>query len=214
MADSEASSQTSKRKSLLQQIGKSFKRSSKDQNGASVKTLRGQSGADFEGKAKVNRPQSNLVCGCFGSGDDEPKKVRYVLIKGAFCFVFASEDAPSPKYAISLAGMKTKAGNSAHGAATIFLTTDFGDVSYTFIFETTGDADIAKKFARAVANEASIAQTEMVKKRLGHAHLIKKHQSVRYAEGIAIEKLNDQPEAPLTSGELMDAHSSGDMPMY
>jgi hypothetical protein len=44
------------------------------QRGADVDTLRGTSGANYEGEAKVKRGGSNNgFCGCFaGSGDEEP----------------------------------------------------------------------------------------------------------------------------------------------
>ena len=51
-----------------------FNNRSHGQRGADVETLRGTSGANYEGEAKVKRGGSNNgFCGCFGgSSDGEP----------------------------------------------------------------------------------------------------------------------------------------------
>lgn len=56
------------------QIFASFHNRSHGQRGADVETLRGTSGANYEGEAKVKRGgSSNGFCGCFGgSSDGEP----------------------------------------------------------------------------------------------------------------------------------------------
>mmetsp|Transcript_13048 Transcript_13048/g.17157 ORF Transcript_13048/g.17157 Transcript_13048/m.17157 type:complete len:148 (-) Transcript_13048:1054-1497(-) len=140
------------------------------------------------------------MCGCFGGSDGEPEKERYVLIKGPFCFVFSNVDAPAPKYAISLAHMKAEV--MPRGSSTAVLETTLGDVDYKFLFD---NEEIAKKFVSAVLKEAQAAANESVKKRLGHEHLLHKHKSVRYAESVAMKKLDDQPEAPISASEMVDA---------
>mmetsp|Transcript_1109 Transcript_1109/g.1399 ORF Transcript_1109/g.1399 Transcript_1109/m.1399 type:complete len:209 (+) Transcript_1109:102-728(+) len=172
----------------------------KGEEGADVETLRGKSGADFESSAKVKRGDSAAMCGCFGGSDGEPEKERYVLIKGPFCFVFSNVDAPAPKYAISLAHMKAEV--MPRGSSTAVLETTLGDVDYKFLFD---NEEIAKKFVSAVLKEAQAAANESVKKRLGHEHLLHKHKSVRYAESVAMKKLDDQPEAPISASEMVDA---------
>jgi len=169
------------------------------QRGADVDTLRGTSGANYEGEAKVKRGGSNNgFCGCFaGSGDGEPKKDRYILIKGAACFVFFDEEAPSPKYAIMLAHMKTEVDDSR-----VVLESALGDVDYCFVFK---NAEEAQKFASAVAEQAAIGEAEEVKKRLGHDHLLKKRSSVKYAQSIAAKKAKDQPDQPITAADVMAA---------
>lgn len=171
---------------------------SKGQRGADVETLRGTSGANYEGEAKVKRGGSNNGCGCFGGGSDaEPKKNRYVLVKGSACFVFSDEDAPTPKYAIMLAHMKTEVDN-----ATVVLETALGDVDYCFIFPSSEEAN---KFASVVAEQAAVAEAEQIKERLGHGHLLQKRSSVKYAQNIAMNKEKDQPDRPISAGEVMAA---------
>lgn len=191
------SSATRRRSSLFQRARMSFYRS-KGERGADVATLRGTRGADFEGNARVQRGTSDAVlCGCFGGGGDgELKKVRFVLIKGASCFVFASEESSAPKYAIKLAFMKAE----VHGT-NVELQTTLGDVEFRFAFDQAG---IAERFASVVTEQASIAEADVAKKRLGHGHLLHKRASTRYAEAIADKKEKDQPEAPITAAEVME----------
>lgn len=198
MKNSRRRSSTGRRRSsLFQRARMSFYRSKGDR-GADVETLRGTRGADFEANAKVQRGTSDAVlCGCFGGGGDgEPKKVRFVLIKGASCFVFANEEAASPKYAIKLGFMKTE----VHGT-TVELQTTLGDVEFRFVFD---KAELAERFSAVVIEQASIAEADVAKKRLGHAHLLNKRASTRYAEAIADQKEKDQPEAPITAAEVME----------
>ena len=65
--------------------------------GADVETLRGTTGADWEGRAVLARDQGGVICGCFGGGGDED---RLLLIKGPFCFVFGdvTDSAPKVRY--------------------------------------------------------------------------------------------------------------------
>lgn len=191
------SSTTRRRSSLLQRARMSFYRS-KGERGADVATLRGTRGADFEGEARVIRGTSDAVlCSCFGGGGNgEPKKKRFVLIKGSSCFVFASEESTSPKYAIKLAFMKAE----VHGT-TVELQTTLGDVEFRFAFD---KAEIAERFAGVVTEQASIAEGDVAKKRLGHGHLLHKRASTKYADAIADKKEKDQPEAPITAAEVMN----------
>ncbi|KAL7544636.1 hypothetical protein ACHAWF_008005 [Thalassiosira exigua] len=134
------------------------------ERGADVETLRGTTGANYEGEAKVSRVgSSNGLCGCLGGSSGEPTKDKYMLIKGAACFVFSNEEASSPKYAIMLAHMKTDV-----DGATVVLETALGD--------------------------ASVAKAEQIKERLGHGQMLQRNKSVRYEQSIATKKENDQPE--------------------
>lgn len=200
---SNASSTGSRRRSsLLTRARQSFVRS-RGTRGASVETLRGTRGAEFEGYAKIVRGErSGFLCGCFGGGDGESKsKTRYLLVKGTFCFVFSSEDAPAPKYAIPLVHMKAEIRDVSHGHETVYLETSLGDIEYKMIFDVTHDADIARRFVSAVTQEASTAEAELAKKRLGHTHLLTKRSSTRYAESIALKKAREQPKAPISASE-------------
>jgi hypothetical protein len=177
--------------------------------GASPATLRGTKGADFENYGKIHRGVDGVTCGCFG-GSSEKSTDRLILIKGPFCFIFENENSPSPKYAIGLQNMR----DAVHGAGSslrtssagfaVLLTTSLGDTEYEISF--TLEA-IAREFAATVQTQAAAAVTETVRKRLGHEHLLHKRSSVRYAEGVALKKIVDQPDAPVSTQEVL-----GNMP--
>uniref|UniRef100_A0A7S1Z661 PH domain-containing protein n=1 Tax=Trieres chinensis TaxID=1514140 RepID=A0A7S1Z661_TRICV len=199
---SASSSKGKRRSSFLTRARESFYRS-KGERGADVEALRGTRGADFEGDARVLRGSSGgVACGCFGrgGGDGEPKKVRFILIKGGAVFVFSNEDSPAPKYAVPLMYKKVEVHHS-----TVELQTTLGDVEYKFAFEA---EETARKFARIVTEQASIAEADNARKRLGHSQVLNRRASTRYAASIAEKKEKDQPEAPLTATEVM-----GNMPM-
>jgi hypothetical protein len=170
--------------------------------GANVANLRGTQGATFEGSGKIYRGSPGLFGCCVGSR--ESQKERYLLIKGPFCFVFVTKDAPSPKYAIGLQSLRAllKSNSSNGGWATVQLTSHVGDVEYECSFPNT---DIAKEFLTAVETETSSVHVEAVRKRLGHEHLVTKRTSLIFAETVALEKVQDQPSAPLSPNELISA---------
>ncbi|KAL7525459.1 hypothetical protein ACHAWF_001369 [Thalassiosira exigua] len=199
---------------------------SRGQSGASVETLRGNTGADFEGYATVHRGDgdgafalfdcSSLLC-CLGGKKDE---VQYVLIKGFHCFVFKDENGKSPKYAIELMNRKAVI-QPAHASfvphiphpgagndttyTTVHLETSLGDVEYKITFANRGDdGPSANKFVAAATSAIEQASTEQVRTRLGHEGLLNnKRSSVRYANTIGNAKAKDQPEAPVGAGEVL-----------
>merc|ERR1711862_546329 len=130
------------------------------------------------------------------SSSSSRKKPQFLLLKGNSLFVFQSEDAPSPKYAIPLERMQVEAEKETD----VLLKTALGDVEYRFIFNIKDDddsRDIVNKFlisVRFAVNEANIEET---KKRLGHEHQINSRASTVYANQIASEKVKDQPDAPM-----------------
>mmetsp|Transcript_15179 Transcript_15179/g.25946 ORF Transcript_15179/g.25946 Transcript_15179/m.25946 type:complete len:272 (+) Transcript_15179:216-1031(+) len=196
---------------------------SRGQSGASVETLRGNTGADFEGYATVHRGDddgafamfdlTSLFCGCCKQKDG----LYFLLVKGYHCFVFKDEESKSPKYAIEL--MNTKAvvqpshvsfvprvphPGAAHDTTytTIHLETGLGDVEYKFTFANMDDG-LATKFCNAVSAASNEATTEQVRKRLGHEQLLNKRSSVRYANTIGAAKTKEQPDAPVGAGEML-----------
>jgi hypothetical protein len=168
--------------------------------GSSPETLRGTKGADFENLGRINRGSDGIGCGCF----DGPKedKDRYILVKGPFCFVFTSEDSSSPKYAIGLQNMraqfneKSRAGSRGY----VLLETNLSEMEYELSFATEA---IAREFARTVQEQSEAAASETVRKRLGHEHLLNKRSSVRYAESVALKKVGDQPDVPVSAQEIL-----------
>lgn len=164
-----------------------------------MNTLRGTTGADFEAQGRLHRGVEGF--GCFCCGQTEVNADRLIMIKGPFCFVYTSEDAPSPKYAIGLQYMKTERKSASHGRYPVLLVDNLGDVQYEFSFDT---EETAKKFSIAVKEQAAVAQTEEVRKRLGHEHLMVKRSSVRYAESIAKKKVKDQPDKPISTEEIVN----------
>jgi hypothetical protein len=161
--------------------------------------LRGTQGARFEGTGKISRGPVGLLdgccfCRCFT--EKESGKERWLLIKGPFCFVFATKDDPAPKYAIGLQSMQA---DLKGGASTVVISeTDLGDVEYEFTFQ---DVDIAKQFKAAIDIEVASAQVDAVRKRLGHEHLISKRSSLIFAETVAKEKIAEQPDAPIMNNK-------------
>ena len=135
--------------------------------------------------------------GCCGCSSSEIGKDRYLLIKGPFCFVFVSKDDTSPKYAVGLQSMQAQVKSSA--SPVVVLQTELGDTEYEFAFN---DMETAKRFKAAIDTESESAQVAAVRKRLGHEHLLSKRSSLIFAETIAMEKLSDQPSAPISSGEI------------
>lgn len=174
-----------------------------------MENLRGTKGASFEGRGKITRGAEGAVgCGCCaGSSDDGDHKERFLLIKGPFCFVFSNEEAPSPKYAVGLQCMRANVkqqsatGHIRGGRVTVWLENHLGDLQYEFSFE---NEDIANQFKSAVEKEAASAQVEAVRKRLGHENLITKRASIMFAENIAKEKESEQPDAPVTTKEIIE----------
>jgi len=204
-----------RRSSLFQRARFSFVRSGGDR-GASTDVLRGTSGADFEGEAKVVRGRGYDIGSCFGlfsCGQNveqkEAKKVRYVLVKGSACFVFADENDPSPKYAVSLAYMRPIM--SEHDKKTVLLETSLGDLEYKFVFT---EQDDAEKFRKVVHKEAAQAECEIQRKRLGHENLISRSSSVKYAESVAQKKEKDCPEAPVDSAQILAGMQNTEVAQY
>ena len=163
--------------------------------GATVEALRGNTGASFEGSGKIARGAEGIgLCSCFGKSGESSTE-RYFLIKGPFCFVFTNKDASSPKYAVGLQGMKAD-----RQKTTVLLESTLGDIEYEFTFAT---ESLATEFATAVEQQVATAQAEVAQKRLGHEHLLHKRSSVVFAEQIAKTKEREQPDAPLSTQEVL-----------
>lgn len=116
--------------------------------------------------------------------------------------MYVDENASAPKYAIGLQHMRPEV-KPAHtmGRYHVVLQDNLGDVQYEMSFET---EENAKKFCSVVRRQAEKAETEQIRKRLGHEHLLNKRASVRYAQTIAEKKEKDQPEKPITTEEIID----------
>jgi len=192
------------------------------QSGAGVETLRGNTGADFEGYATVHRGDGDGAFAlfdisklfCCGKKKDG---LYFLLIKGYHCFVFKDEESKSPQYAIELIN-RTAVVQPAHNGhvphiphpgagrdatyTTIHLETGLGDVEYKMTFANMNDG-LAAKFCNAVSLASSEATAEQARKRLGHEGLLNKRSSVRYANAIGAEKTKEQPDAPVGAGEVL-----------
>lgn len=161
--------------------------------GADLKTLRGNH-ADFEGQGTISRGEAG--CGCFGRSD--AKEQRTLLIKGPFCFVYDLKNESSPLFAVSLYRMKAKAVDSSH----VQLSTTLGDVEYVIFFS---DPEQVLDFTEAVTKQSAVAQSDEVRRQLGHGNLLNKRASVRYAEIVAKKKVKEQPEPPANKAAMDDA---------
>jgi hypothetical protein len=186
---------------ILTSLGVAHDNRTGGSRGGSAENLRGTTGARFEGRGKIHRGAEGVFgfC-CFGGGSREDNKERFFLIKGPFCFVFASEDAPSAKYVIGLQNMCAIINPAGHDLrVTVLLENHFGDQEYEFSFES---EKLAKRFKAAVEVQASSAEVEAVRKRLGHEHLILKRSSIMFAETIAMDKVSAQPDLPVSMEEV------------
>ena len=110
--------------------------------------------------------------------------------------MFINETASSPKYAIRLAHLKT----AIRSPKAVDLETSLGDVEYELTFET---AEVAQSFAKTATGQAAAGEVEEVRKRLGHAHLLNKRASVRYAESVAVKKVQEAPDAPVSAEDIL-----------
>ena len=164
-----------------------------------MENLRGTQGAKFEGLGKISRGSYGLL-GFWCCSNKEIGKERYFLIKGPFCFVFASQDDLAPKYAVGLYSMHAKLKTT--GSAVVILENEMGDIEYEFTFH---DTETARQFKAAIDIESESAQVAAVRKHLGHEHLLSKRSSLIFAETIAMEKLSEQPNAPISNGEITTA---------
>lgn len=173
-----------------------------------MELLRGTKGADFEAEGQVRRGGTAIACSCCFGGSSDDFKTRYLVIKGPFCFVFKSETASSPSYAIKLHGMTPEHDKESKSV----ILRDNVDEQYAMSFDT---PDKAAEFAVTVRRQASAAETEQVRKELGHGHLLNKRSSVRFAETVALQKTKYQPDAPVTTGEILNhmKMANANMPM-
>lgn len=207
----DGSGQGSKRPSMVRRASSMIRSArlsfirSQGERGANVETLRGTTGADFEATARVIRTNTlGSLCFCFrGSSDSKSeKKQRFVLIKGTACFVFESESAPAPTYAIPLARLKAEGQESNGNRTTVNLLSTLGDLEYEFIFDTKDNKNISQNFIDAVNLAASIGEENAIRKELGHGDLVMKRNSVQYAETVAGMKAKQQPEVQDNVGNL------------
>jgi hypothetical protein len=166
------------------------------QRGACVENLRGTQGTKFEGLGKITRGTAGMIGFCCCSSREIGKE-RYLLIKGPFCFVFVSKEDPAPKYAVGLQSMHAKFKSA--GSNVVVLEGELGDVEYEFAFN---DVETANQFKAAIDIESESAQVAAVRKRLGHEHLLSKRSSLIFAETIAMQKLSEQPDAPISNREI------------
>lgn len=170
--------------------------------GASVAILRGNSGADFEGPAKVRREDYTPGCMCY-SNDKSASKVRYVLIKGNSCFVFSSKEDTSPKFAIPLCHLKVELEEPQRDqTAEVIFKSGLGDVEYRFTFDLKENPNAGNDFKKAASAGAAQGTVLKAKERLGHK--VQLRGSVVYAEMISNAKAKDQPEKQDTLGEITD----------
>jgi hypothetical protein len=88
----------------------------------------------------------------------------------------------------------------AGGRGHTVLETNMGEMEYELSFATEA---IALEFTNTVFAQSTSAASEAVRKRLGHDHLLNKRSSVVYAETVAIKKVADQPDAPVSAREIL-----------
>jgi len=194
-------SMSSNRGSIFTRARHSFFRSN-GERGANVETLRGQTGADFEGSCKVTCGDRSPLFGCFGSKNNEVQKKRYVLIKGPNLFVFSNAASSAPKYALEVVHKKVTLHRVVGNTQLVTFESGLGDVDYKFLFDLRDNSDVAKNFTQALKEQIAAGETDEVKQKLGHKNKLNLSKSVRYASTIASKKKEDQPEAPISAAEM------------
>lgn len=153
---------SSMRGSIFTRARMSFFRS-KGERGADVLTLRGKTGANFEGKVRVTRGSEGCFS-CFGNiGSSEQDKERYVLIKGSNLFVFLKEDSAAPKYAVDLARKVVNVHPASGQCQMVCLETALGDTEYQFKFDLKENPESANDFAKALKEQIHVADAEAAK---------------------------------------------------
>ncbi|KAL3808431.1 hypothetical protein ACHAXA_003838 [Cyclostephanos tholiformis] len=201
--------------------------------GASVGMLRGDSGSDFEGYATVHRGggtryfdvQSNgkhvflLIKGyhCFVYDDEDGDSPRYAIeLIHRRAVLRPSHDSFVPR--VPHPGARE---DSTY--ATVNLESSLGDVEYRITLvssdrdghhhhhhhhhhgatTSTDVASTATRFVDAVTRASAEASNDEVRTRLGHAGLLNRRASVRFAQEIGNAKARDQPDAPASAAEIM-----------
>lgn len=182
--------------------------------GADVETLRGTSGADFEGIGTIERVSDDAyMCGCcfVFNGKSDANIQHLLLIKGPFIFVYSIRNQTSPKYAISLESLspKIKDNNDDHDKNTILLQTSLSETRYEIHFQNNDDAI---KLNRVVREQSAVGRNNTARTKLGHGHLIDKRTSVKYAEEIALKKyIQEEPEEPINTKDILDTMGTTQM---
>lgn len=190
----ESTSDSSTNTSLLQKLSSKLHKSS--EGGADVMELRGIYGADFEGYASVTKRSKRSLGGLLGK-KNVPKQ-RFLLIKGAFLFVFKDELSASPRYIIRLAYTKSrvvpKEDATDQDVTSVIMetpmTNDQTDLEYELVFQR---ENYANGFVAAATQMAEQGEMDEIPERLGSAHLLTQPESMRYAEKVAMETMDDHP---------------------
>jgi hypothetical protein len=176
--------------------------------GADADTIRGNTGADFEGNATIYRASiDSIPCLCFSSSAllrKEKSTECLLLIKGPFCFVYNLCDESSPKYAVALQSIKPMVEQET--IVVLKSSVEITNSQYEVKFK---NNETAAKFAKVVLEQASSAQAQMVRKKLGHTALIQTRSSIAYAETVALRKIDDQPSEPITTQEILSNFPAG-----
>jgi hypothetical protein len=164
-----------------------------DSNPTYAEKLRGTQGARFEGVCKIARnPLSTITCFCRG----RDKGIScLLLIKGSFCFIFATTDESKPMFAIPLYSLEAKLmPPQRYSPPIVHLQTRLGDTEYEVTFD---NLYVANDFITAVDVEAAFASIATIQNRLGHGNLTEKSDSVDFAETIGEETASKQPSKPV-----------------
>jgi len=188
-----------RRSSLFARARDSFFRS-KGERGADVDTLRGNSGADFEGEAIVKRgsPSSGFLCIFSSLFQHNKNKKMYILVKGPQIFVFSNKTSSSPQFSIPLKHRSVDV-----QVQVVELMSGLGDVEYRFKFDLSQNKEVCNQFGRVLREQIAAGDNDEVKEKLGHEP-VNKSKSVVYAKTIAEEKESGQPAKPITTTDVLE----------
>lgn len=125
-------------------------------------SLRGNSGADFEGDATVRRGNSSP--GLFSALFRRNKNKMYVLIKGPQIFIFTKATSSSPKYAIPLKHYHVHVHDSKGKNQIVELKSELGDIEYIFKFDLKENKEVGRHFGQVLREQIVVGNCDAVKK--------------------------------------------------
>ena len=167
----------------------------------SLESVRGRTGANFEGDAELARDVP--FCFCCAS-----RQGVHVLVKGTHLFAFppGSTKGAVPKFAIPLADLAAEVESDPHKV--LVYKKLHGGAEYVLRFE---DEDQVAPFCKAVKAGAELAALDRIKDNLGHPRP-PRTDSTLYADKVGKEFASKQPEHEVTAADATELGALGVAP--
>jgi hypothetical protein len=155
----------------------------------SLESIRGVTGANFEGDATLARDVP--LCFCCAS-----RQAVHVLLKGTHLFAFpqGGETSAVPKFAVPLADLACEV--ESDPLKVLVYKKYHGGSEYVLKFN---NETHVKPFCRALKAGAELAALDRIKDKLGHERL-PRSGSTLYADKVSKEFAKQEPEHDMTPG--------------